>query len=86
MKKDMTEREERVELFKTVATFGFLASAMFCLGWPLILRFVLGAEGCFRDTLTVLSGIVGFSIVVCILVFYCKLSRKKDEPGSANKG
>lgn len=84
MKKDMTEREERVELFKTVATFGFLAAAMFCLGGPLILGFA-PLKSCFRHTMTALSGIAGFSIVVCILVFYCKLSREKAEPGSANK-
>ncbi len=86
MVKHMTEREAQVELFKTVATFGFLAAAMFCLGGPLILVFAPNLKSCYRQTMTALSGAAGFLIVVCILFFYCKLPREKAEPGSANKG
>ena len=84
MKKDMTEREERVELFKTVATFGFLAAAMFCLGGPLILGFAPHLKSCFRHTMIAMSGIAGFLIVVYILVFYRKLSREKAKPIDSN--
>ena len=84
MKKDMTEREERVELFKTVATFSFLAAAMFCLGGPLILGFVPHLKSCFRHIMIALSGITGFAIVVYILVFYCKLSSEKAKPIDSN--
>jgi len=74
----------RVELFKTVATFGFLAAAMFCVGGPLTLKFVYN-EGLCRDILTVVCGGAGFLIVLCILMFYCKLSRKISEPAYQNK-
>lgn len=80
MKKEMTEREERVEHFKTAATFGFLAAAMFSLGGPLILVFAPGLDSCFRKTLILAGGVAGFLIVASVLVFYFLLVWKFGGP------
>lgn len=77
MKKDMTEREERVELFKTVATFGFAAAAMFCLGGPLVLSFTPGLNACLRQALILAAGVAGSLVVACVFVSYFILLRKK---------
>ena len=68
----------KVELFKTVATFGFLSAAMFCLGGPLVLAFAPRLGDTFRCTMTMLSGIAGFAIVGCVLLFYCKLAKPES--------
>jgi len=74
----------KVELFKTVATFGFLSAAMFCLGGPLVLAFAPRLGDTFRCTMTMLSGIAGFAIVGCVLLFYCKLAQDLAKPESAD--
>jgi len=71
----------KIELFKTVATFGFLAAAMFCLGGPLILAFAPGVSPRFRCWMIVLSGAAGFLIVMSVLYFYCRLVRARPWPG-----
>lgn len=84
----MTEHEARVELFKTVATVGFLSATMFGLGGPLVLAFAPRLGDGFRCTMTVLSGIAGFLIVLCVLFFYCRLAgiRMKAEPADKTTG
>jgi len=65
-----------VELFKTLATFGFAVAAMFCIGSPLILCFAPGLKACF-GSLIVMAGVAGFSVVSGVLVAYFILSCKK---------
>ena len=77
MAKNMTEREERVELFKTLATFGFFVAVMFCIGSPLILCYAPGLKSCFRHILIAAAGIAGFSVVVFVLAAYLRLLPKK---------
>jgi len=72
---EMTENEVKVELFKTVATFGWLSAMAFCLGGPLILCFAPGLSRCFRYTTILLGGVTGFLIVLCVLFFYYRASR-----------
>ena len=80
------ERGRRVvELFQAVATFGFLAAAMFCLGAPLVLAFAPGMANWFRHMGIVLSGFAGFLVVGCVLTFYCLFARKglgSESPGA----
>ena len=65
-----------VELFQSVATFGFLAAAMFCLGGPLIIAFAPSLSHCFRCVAIVFSGMASFAIVACVLIFYCLFAAK----------
>jgi hypothetical protein len=65
-----------VELFQSVATFGFFAAAMFCLGGPLILALSPNLPHDFRWIAMVASGLAGFAIVSCVLTFYCLLAAK----------
>lgn len=81
MSNKMTEREERVELFKTLVAFGAITAAMFCIGGPLLVCFAPGLSRCFRYVAVLLGGIAGFLIVVCILVFYWS-SRRDISPTS----
>ena len=78
---EMTEREARVELFKTVATFGWLSVAVFCIGGPLILCFAPGLSRCFRCTMILLSGVAGFLIILCVMFFYHRLTGIGPRPG-----
>ena len=77
------QHKAKLELFKTVATFGFLSAAMFCLGGPAILVFAPGLSKCFRYILIPLSALAGASIVFLVLRFYYTLARdwaKSDSP------
>ena len=82
----MEERDKTsIELFKTVATFGFLSAAMVCLGGPLIVCFAPGLSRCFRYTTILLSGVAGFLIVLCVLFFYSRLAGIRMKAGPADK-
>ncbi len=81
-----TEHKAKIELFQAVATFGWMSAAVFCLGGPLILCFAPGLSKCFRHTMIVISGIAGFAIAACVLVFYCLLARPTQRAESADEG
>ena len=68
MSDKMTDREQRVELFKTLATFGFASAALFCIGGLILLIWDPGAGEYFRKTVALLGGIAGFAIVVCAVL------------------
>ena len=86
MSDEMYEREERVELFKTVATFGWLSAAVFCLGGPIILCFTQGLSTCFHYTTIMLGGIAGFLIVLCVMFFYYSLAGIGPRPDKQPPG
>jgi len=77
--------DARIELFKTVATFGAFAVAVIGLGDPIVVAFAPNLSRCFRQTAMVLGGVGGFGVAVAVLWFYCRLSRKvQANPQSEN--
>lgn len=82
-KKTLEHDRPNVEMFQSVATFGFLSAAMFCLGGPLILAFAPGLATRFRHAGIVTSGLAGLAVVVCVLVFYCLSVRRALRSGAA---
>ena len=63
-----------VDMFKAVATFGFLAAVMFCIGGPLVIAVSPELGKCIGRMLVIFGGIIGVAVVAFVLWFYWKLS------------
>jgi len=61
--------DREIELFKTAATFGGFALAVFCLACPLILAFAPNLCGSFRHVGFLLSVTVGFFVTLSVFGF-----------------
>jgi len=80
--KEKPERDRsNVEMFQSVATFGFLAAAMFCLGGPLVLAFGPNLSRCFRHVMIMANGLAGAAVVACVLYYYYQFASKPAASG-----
>ena len=65
----------RVELFKTLATFGAFAILVLSIGGPLILLLAPNLDDCHRLLSALASGAGGFIVVGYVLWAYCWLAK-----------
>lgn len=80
--KELGERQERVELykarvelFKTLATFGAFAALLLSIGGPLILLFAPSLKECAIVPCVVASGIGGFLVIAAVVVAYRRMAK-----------
>jgi uncharacterized membrane protein (DUF485 family) len=77
--------EARVELFKTVATFGFLAVVVLYIGVPLVFGYVPGLSGELGFGPVVIAGYVGIGVVGLVIASYVVAAVQIGNAGTSGK-
>ncbi|HUU90965.1 MAG TPA: hypothetical protein VM238_07125 [Phycisphaerae bacterium] len=86
MKRFEAETCHEAELFKTIATFGAFAVAVFGLGGPIVLALAEGLDRCFRQLMIALAGVAALLIAAYILHFYRGLAERAHAERASNVG